>query len=433
MWLNTFFSFLKTIPSTRRPARRREQTSRLRLEMLENRLTPSFTWYGDFPGHEPPGVEWEPQPLVADFTSDGIVDQIMSDWDEVVVRPGRGDGTYGEAIRTPSPYGFQAAAGGYMAAADFNGDGQVDVATANFLYFDEPAYGSVLLGRGDGSFNWAELHRFGNLIYPQRIGTGDFFGTGRMDIAVAGEGFSGEPVVMVLANNGDWGGPPHSGPNLRIDNAAIDEGNTSTVSASFTVTLSALSSEAITVDYSTAGGTAIADSDFQAAGGTLTFAPGQTSQTITVPVNGDRVGESNETFVVLLSNAANATIVDSQGVGTIMDDEPRISIGDLTRSEGRKNQTTLFTFTVTLSAAYDQPVTMSYQTVNGTAKAGEDYAAESGTLTFAPGETTKTITIEVKGDNKKEASETFYLDLFGLSSNSQFSKNRGIGNILNDD
>ena len=59
--------------------------------------------------------------------------------------------------------------------------------------------------------------------------------------------------------------------------------------------------------------------------------------------------------------------------------------------------------------------------------------AQTGTLTFAPGETTKTITIEVKGDSKKEANETFYLDLFGNSSNSLFTKNRGLGTILNDD
>jgi len=70
----------------------------------------------------------------------------------------------------------------------------------------------------------------------------------------------------------------------------------------------------------------------------------------------------------------------------------------------------------------------------GTAKTSEyDYVAKSGTLTFAPGETTKTITIEVKGDNKKEANETYYLDLFGNSGNSLFTKNRGIGTILNDD
>lgn len=70
----------------------------------------------------------------------------------------------------------------------------------------------------------------------------------------------------------------------------------------------------------------------------------------------------------------------------------------------------------------------------GTAATGNgDYFAGTGTPTFAPGETTKTITIEVKGDNKKEANETFYLDLFGNSGNSLFTKKRGIGTILNDD
>jgi hypothetical protein len=72
--------------------------------------------------------------------------------------------------------------------------------------------------------------------------------------------------------------------------------------------------------------------------------------------------------------------------------------------------------------------------VNGTATtAGNDYFAKTGTLTFAPGETTKTITIEVKGDNKKEPNETFNLDLFDNSANSLFADFRGIGTILNDD
>jgi hypothetical protein len=70
----------------------------------------------------------------------------------------------------------------------------------------------------------------------------------------------------------------------------------------------------------------------------------------------------------------------------------------------------------------------------GAAKPCEgDSVAKTGTLTFAPGETTKTITIEVKGDSKKEADETFYLDLFGNSSNPLFTRSRGTGTILNDD
>jgi hypothetical protein len=103
------------------------------------------------------------------------------------------------------------------------------------------------------------------------------------------------------------------------------------------------------------------------------------------------------------------------------------------QKEGKRLQTTLFTFTVSLSAAYDQPVTVSFRTADGTAKAGEDYAAKSGTLTFAPGETTKTITIAVTGDNKRESDETFFLDLFGNSTNSFIPYNRGLGIIQNDD
>ncbi len=219
------------------------------------------------------------------------------------------------------------------------------------------------------------------------------------------------------------------------DVGSVTEGNSGTKNVTFAVTLSAAYDAPVTVTYATADLSATAGSDYQARTGTLTFNPGGAlRQDITVTVKGDRLGEQNETFVVNLSGATNATISKSQGGCYIIDDEPRISIGDVSKSEGKKGQTTLFTFTVTLSAAYDQAVTVSFRTADGTAKASDqDYVATTGTLTFAPGQTTKTITIEVKGDSKREASETFYLDLFGNSGNSLFTRNRGIGTILNDD
>src|SRR5262249_408325 len=156
--------------------------------------------------------------------------------------------------------------------------------------------------------------------------------------------------------------------------------------------------------------------------------------TISVLVNGDRLAEPNETFNVNLSGATNASIARGQGVGTIVDNEPRISISDVSKAEGKRGKRTLFAFTGTITAAYNDPRTMAFDTRDGTAKTSDnDYVARTGTLTFAPGETTKTITIEVKGDSKKEANETFYVDLSGNSSNSLFSKNRGVGTILNDD
>src|SRR5262249_52452092 len=154
--------------------------------------------------------------------------------------------------------------------------------------------------------------------------------------------------------------------------------------------------------------TASAGYDYVAASGTITFNPGETTQTITVMVNGDRLAEPNETFVLNLSSPVNAMILRDQSLGTIIDDEPRISISDVARAEGQRAHPTLFPFTVTLPAAYDQAVTLSCRPPDVTANSGEDYTAKTGTLTFNPGETTKTIAISVIGDSKKEADETFY-------------------------
>src|SRR5262245_53712571 len=115
------------------------------------------------------------------------------------------------------------------------------------------------------------------------------------------------------------------------------EGNSGLTAFAFTVSLSVAYDVPVTVDYATAGGSATSGSDYQFASGTLTIPAGQTSGVITVMVNGDRLGESNETFLVNLSNPNYGVIADGQGVGTIVDDEPRISISDVTRREGRKN------------------------------------------------------------------------------------------------
>ena len=307
--------------------------------------------------------------------------------------------------------------------ADFNGDGKLDAVTA------DGASGTVslLLGNGNGALTYAGAYTVGSS--PSAVVVGDFNGDGRPDVAAANRDSN---TVSVLLNDGGASTPPP--PSLRINDVTVTEGNTGTVAATFTVTLSAASSQPVTVAYATANGTAGAGSDYRAASGTLAFAPGETSKTVTVLVNGDRLPEPNETFVVNLNSPTNATIADGQGVGTIVDDEPRISISDVTKSEGKKGGTSRFTFTVTLSAAYDQAVTLSFRTVNGTATTSDkDYVAQTGTLTFKPGETTKTIIIVVNGDSKKEANEAFYVDLFGNSTNSLFTKNRGIGTILNDD
>jgi hypothetical protein len=102
------------------------------------------------------------------------------------------------------------------------------------------------------------------------------------------------------------------------------------------------------------------------------------------------------------------------------------------KKEGNGN-TTQFVFTVSLSAAYDQAVTVHYATANGTATAGSDYQAKSGTLTFAPGQTTQTITVVVYGDKAVEADETFFVNLSSPSNNAFLFAPQGIGTILDDD
>ena len=223
--------------------------------------------------------------------------------------------------------------------------------------------------------------------------------------------------------------------SISIGNASVTEGNTGTANALFTVSLSAASTNTVSVQYASANGTATAGSDYTAVSGTLTFAPGETSKTISVAVAGDTINEPDETFVVNLSNPSNATIADGQGQATILNDDPpppSLAIGDVTVNEGNSGVTSA-TFSVTLSAASTQTVTVNYASADGSAKvATKDYVAVSGTLTFAPGQTTRTIVVSITGDTKKEKNETFFVNLSG-PSNAIIADGQGRGTITNDD
>ncbi|HSC57453.1 MAG TPA: Calx-beta domain-containing protein, partial [Nitrospira sp.] len=258
-----------------------------------------------------------------------------------------------------------------------------------------------------------------------------FNGDGRPEVAFGlYDYFLDDGAVAVLLNNGDWVPPL---PSLRINDVTVTEGNTGTLAANFTVTLAAASTETITVTYATGDGSATAGSDYQTASGTLTIPAGQTSGTITVLVNGDRLAEYDEYFTVNLTSATGALITSGTGYETIQDDEPRIRINSVSVTEGNSG-TKLMTFTVTLSTAYDQAVTVNYATHDNSATvADNDYVATSGTLTFAPGQTTKTFTVTIKGDKKKESDESFYVLLSGASSNALIDNAYGWGTILNDD
>jgi Calx-beta domain/PASTA domain len=110
-------------------------------------------------------------------------------------------------------------------------------------------------------------------------------------------------------------------PALSINDVSVGEGNGGTTNAVFTVTLSTSASQTITANFATADGTAVAGTDYTATSGVVTFAPGETSKTIAVPVVGNTVFESTETFALNLSNPALANIGDASGVGTIINDD----------------------------------------------------------------------------------------------------------------
>jgi glucose/arabinose dehydrogenase len=221
---------------------------------------------------------------------------------------------------------------------------------------------------------------------------------------------------------------------VSLDDVAVTEGASGTSVAGFTVSLSGASSQTITVNYATADGTAAAGSDYSATSGSLTFESGQTSKPISVSVNGDTTFEPNETFNVNLSGATNATISDSQGVGTITNDDaqPTISVNDVSVSEGNAG-TSVAGFTVSLSNPGYQTITVNYATAENTATAGTDYVSASGTLTFTAGQTSKAVSVTINGDAVFEPNETFNVNLSNVSANATIADNQGVGTINNDE
>ena len=182
----------------------------------------------------------------------------------------------------------------------------------------------------------------------------------------------------------------------------------------FTLTLSRpVSTEMVTVTYMTAEGTA-SSADFTAAAGTLTFAVNDMSKTVPVQTTHDTVDESNETFTLMLSNpSADVTLATTTATGTITDDDgaPSLSVAAASGPEGG-----LVNFTVRLSPASGQAVTVAYATAPGTATSspdgvGADFTAAAGTLTFAAGETSRPVPVLITDDSVHDPNETFTLML----------------------
>ncbi|GEM_PF-1144583 len=179
-----------------------------------------------------------------------------------------------------------------------------------------------------------------------------------------------------------------------------------------TVTLSAVSGKTVTVDYATSDGTTTAGSDYTAASGALTFAPGQTVQTFEIAVLDDALDETDETLTATLSNPDNATLgMPNPATLTLLDDDgPEVAFGATGYSVNEGDGYAVIS--VTLSYASVQTVTVAYATNNGTATAGNDYILTEGKLTFAPGDQISTFSVPISDDDTLlEPDETLTLVL----------------------
>lgn len=371
--------------------------------------------------------------VAGDFDGDGDVDLAVAKvffQAQVALLRNNGNGVFATAVQTavndePSS----------IVAADFDNDGDLDLATGGDTE-------TVLINNGTGTFAASgPIANTGFFTSTNDIDVGDMDQDGDLDIA--GIAFSGQITLLendgagnlvaagpatlttaqgfgtaiVLADlTGDGAPEIAANDGFAQNNVSIflNTGATQQIAA-FNVTLSAPSAVPVTVAFTTVNGFAQAGSDYQARSGTLTFASGVTSQTIQVPIIGDSIGEPTENFFLNLSAPTNAALVDAQGQGLILDNDgaptgTTMNITNAAITEGDTG-TVNAVVTVTLSASVATPVTVQFNSVDGTATAGADYTAVSGTLTFAPGVTSQTITIPVNGDLRNEGNENFFINL----------------------
>ena len=221
-------------------------------------------------------------------------------------------------------------------------------------------------------------------------------------------------------------------PQVSINDFVVDE---AAGTASFVITLDRPSAGVVSLNYATQDGTALAGSDYVAASGTLTFAPGETAKTVKVGLINDTLQEGAEAFSLALSGLIGATVLNPVGTAVIgANDEPvvtraSISIDDVVVGE----QDGFADFVVRLDAPTSAPLTVNYSTVNSTATGFSDYIPASGTLTFAPGETVKTVRVQVTDDFDTEGPEVFTMNLSTPSANATIARKSATATIVDND
>ena len=209
-----------------------------------------------------------------------------------------------------------------------------------------------------------------------------------------------------------------------------DEVEESAGTLSFEVSLSAMSGKTVSVDYATSDGTAMADTDYRPIEDTLTFEPGEVRKTVEVDIVDDTVYESTEWFTLALTNGRNGRLSGGPARGVIQDDEAFLTVADSTADEASGELE--FVVTASRLSAGDPPVNVDYATEDGTATAGADYEAVSGTLAFTAERLEQTIAVPVTDDGIDEPDETLTVVL-SKPVNAALKVEVVEGTILDDD
>ena len=230
-----------------------------------------------------------------------------------------------------------------------------------------------------------------------------------------------------------------AGPQLFGFPASVAEGNSGTTILSFLLLIDQAQTSDVSVDFSTADGTAIAPGDYATTMGTATLAANTTEVRIEVAVNGDTDVEDDESLLLNLSNAsAGISIVTPQLSGTIGDDDntgptlPSMQIASTSLIEGNSG-TSDMVFAVTLSAGASNVVTVDYATQGDSATADVDYNSVNGTLTFQIGEVNQSIAVPIVGETFTEDNERFRVRLSNLTGAAVFGNTLASGTIITDE
>ena len=230
---------------------------------------------------------------------------------------------------------------------------------------------------------------------------------------------------------------------LSVTNLIVNE---TSLYAEFVVRLNAPATSTITVSYSTYAGSAFSYTpDYETTFGTLSFAPGVTTQTIRVPIGNDVVAENAESFFLTLSNAKDASgaavaIANTKAIATIIDDDTKVadinSNGTIDNNEKASlsvrdvvvdEKAGIATFDLILSKAASTAFSVAYSTADASATSGADYTAATGSVSFAAGQTSQRVSINILDDLTIEGNEYFHLNLGAITGTSEVVVADGVG------